>query len=95
MTDNSQPLNREQRRAQRFHPKSHHRQDNLRTQEQNQSGFLTEAPTPMAEGPDEAVADSTTQGPTHQTGAGTGGAVETDERLPHHEGAHLGNQPNS
>ena len=29
------------------------------------------------------------------TGAGAGGATESDGRVAHHEGVHLGNQPNS
>jgi len=29
------------------------------------------------------------------TGSGTGGATESDGRVKHHEGQHLGNQPNS
>jgi hypothetical protein len=29
------------------------------------------------------------------SGAGTGGATESDDRLTHHEGMHLGNDPNS
>src|SRR4051794_31491293 len=89
MTDDSQTLNREQRRAQKVHPKSTARQDNLQTQRENQSGFLAEPPAPVAEGTKDAVAASTTQGPTNMTGPGTGGATETDERLPHHEGMHL------
>jgi hypothetical protein len=89
------PLNREQRRAQRFHRRSTARQDNLQTQRQNSSGFLATEPAPLTEGPPESLGTATTQGPTKLTGAGTGGATETDERLPHHEGMHLGNQPNS
>lgn len=85
------PLNREQRRAQKFHRKSGGRQDNLQTQRENNSGFLTTPPAPLEDGPNEAVATSTTQGPTSMTGPGTGGATESDERAPHHEGAHQGN----
>jgi hypothetical protein len=80
MTDDQQPRNREERRAQRF--KKGPRPPDVSRAE----------PHP---GPKEATATSTTQGPTAQTGAGTGGAVEKDGRLPHHEGMHLGNQPNS
>jgi len=89
------PLNREQRRAQRFHPHSTARQDGLQTQRENNTGFLATPPAPSSDGPAESSATSATQGPTEQTGAGTGGATETDDRLPHHEGMHLGNQPNS
>ena len=32
---------------------------------------------------------------TKLTGTGTGGATESDERVPGHEGIHRGNQPNS
>jgi hypothetical protein len=31
----------------------------------------------------------------HDVGAGSGGATESDGRVKHHEGQHLGNQPNS
>lgn len=90
-----QPLNREQRRARKFRRGGTARQDNLQTARDNNTGFLGTPPAPLAEGPRESEAVSSTQGPTRQTGAGTGGATETDERLPHHEGMHLGNQPNS
>lgn len=89
------PLNREQRRAQKFHRHRGGRQDNLQTQRENNTGFLGEPPEPVAEGASEAVATSSTGGETKETGPGTGGATESDGRVPHHEGQHLGNQPNS
>jgi hypothetical protein len=72
MTDD-QPRNREERRAQRF--KKGPRPPDVTREE----------PHP---GPKEAAAVSTTQGPTRQTGPGTGGATEHDERMPEHEGTH-------
>ena len=90
------PLNREQRRAQKFKHAEDTRQDNLRPQSENNAAFNPATiPTDMEEGPKDSVTASTTQGPTNMTGAGTGGATEKDGRLPHHEGMHLGNQPNS
>jgi hypothetical protein len=35
------------------------------------------------------------QGIVKTTGAGTGGATQSDDRVKHHEGVHLGNLPNS
>jgi hypothetical protein len=35
------------------------------------------------------------QGVVKTTGAGTGGATQSDDRVKHHEGVHLGNLPNS
>lgn len=43
----------------------------------------------------EAHAGRPDQDVVHTTGAGTGGATESDGRVKHHEGQHLGNQPNS
>jgi hypothetical protein len=95
MTDDTQqPLNREQRRAQKFRSKSKARQDNLHTQRENDTGFLATPTDSLADGPNEA-AESTPHGATHHVGPGTGGAVESDEGEPHHEGMHLGNQGNS
>ena len=72
MTDDQQPLNREQRRAQKFHRKGGGRQDNLQTQRENNTGFLSGPADTLADGPKDAVATSTTQGETEQVGAGTG-----------------------
>jgi hypothetical protein len=89
------PLNREQRRAQKFKHGHDSRQDNLRPQSENNSAFNAPVTADAEEGPKDAVTAANTQGETNMTGAGTGGAVESDGRLPHHEGMHLGNQPNS
>jgi len=43
----------------------------------------------------ESYAGRPDQGVVHTTGAGTGGATESEGRVKHHEGQHLGNQPNS
>lgn len=96
MTDDTQqPLNREQRRQQKFHRKTAARQDNLQTQRMNNTGFLTTPADSTLEGPNDTIASSSTEGETHHVGPGTGGAVETDDGVPHHEGMHLGNQANS
>ena len=93
--DQQQPLNREQRRAKKFRSKSTARQDNLQTQRENDTGFLSTPTETLADGPNEGDETSVTKGATHHVGPGTGGAVETDEGTPHHEGMHLGNQGNS
>ena len=92
-----QPLNREQRRRQKFRKAQNAPQDNLRPQSENNTAFVAPltADADLDEGPKDALTASNTQGETKLTGAGTGGATETDDRLPHHEGMHLGNQPNS
>ncbi len=51
MTDDPNPLNREQRRAAKFHRRGAARQDNLHTQRENSTGFLTTAPTLADEAP--------------------------------------------
>jgi hypothetical protein len=43
----------------------------------------------------EAYTGRPDQDVTRLTGPGTGGATESDGRVPNHEGVHLGNQPNS
>jgi hypothetical protein len=43
----------------------------------------------------ESYAGRPDQDVVRTTGAGTGGATESDGRVKHHEGQHLGNQPNS
>jgi hypothetical protein len=66
------------------------RQDNLRPEPENQAG-ATHAPDEVIHlGPPESTA-----GDSRDTGAGTGGATVSDGRPRHHEGTHLGNQPNS
>jgi hypothetical protein len=88
-----EPLNRAERRAQRYRPNA------------GQADPHAIVATPGAEegsavageddAADEAVARSGSGDVTRMTGAGTGGATESDGRLAHHEGVHLGNQPNS
>lgn len=96
MTEDPQPpLNREQRRAQKFHRKGTGRQDNLQTQRENNTGFLTTPPAPVSEDANDALTTSPEEGETHHVGAGTGGETESDEGTPHHEGMHLGNRSNS
>ena len=91
-----EPLNRAERRAQRYRPNA------------GQADPHAVVATPVAdEAPggaatrdaavpdDEAVARSGSGNVTKMTGAGAGGATESDGRVAHHEGVHLGNQPNS
>ena len=67
------------------------RQDNLLPEAENQARKNPDAKgLPSETGPDESIA-----GQDRDTGAGTGGATESEGRPGHHEGVHLGNQPNS
>ena len=71
------------------HP-ARERQDNLRPEAENQAA-ADRGPSDVTElGPPESTA-----GDSRDTGAGTGGATESDDRPRHNEGVHLGNQPNS
>jgi len=89
MTDD-QPLNREQRRAARYRP-------NEGQPDPHAVGGGPVAEGAAGQGGDgaEAMARSGGGDVTRRTGPGTGGATESDERLPHHEGSHFGHQPNS
>ena len=71
--------NRERRRRERFRPEADESATN--------PAFGTGADK-------EAYAGRPDQGIVKTTGAGTGGATESDDRVKHHEGVHLGNQPN-
>ncbi len=91
MTDQQEPLNRQQRRAERF-GSADNRQDNLRHAADNNPAF---GGSGGGEGDDsESYAARPDQDVVRQTGAGSGGATESDDRLTHHEGMHLGNHPN-
>jgi hypothetical protein len=90
-TEESQPLNREQRRARKFHRKARARQDNLQTQRENNTGFLTGPAETLADRPNEALEASSVAGSTNHRGPGTGGETETADREEHHEGVHSGN----
>ncbi|HEX8941188.1 MAG TPA: hypothetical protein VF763_13595 [Candidatus Limnocylindrales bacterium] len=83
------PRNREERRAERFDRAPDHVQDNLQPASENDPAF--------GRGGDdqEAYTGRPDEDVTRETGAGTGGATESDGRLIRHEGMHLGNQPNS
>lgn len=66
------------------------RQDNLRPEPENQAA-ATRPPEDVIElGPPDSTAED-----SKDTGAGTGGATESDGRPRHNEGVHLGHQPNS
>lgn len=66
------------------------RQDNLRPEAENQVDASRPPDDVIALGPPES-----TVGDRRDTGAGTGGATESDGRIRHDEGVHLANQPNS
>ncbi len=85
-------MNRAGRRAQEHgRDQGDHVQDNLLTEAQNQAGSTI----PPGEEPGPGGLHESEAGDTRMTGAGTGGAVESDGRLPHHEGMHLPNVPNA
>jgi hypothetical protein len=91
-----EPLNRAERRAQRYRPKAGQADPHAivatpGTDEAPEAA--REVDEPVAD--DEAVARSGSGDVTRMTGAGAGGATESDGRVAHHEGVHLGNQPNS
>ena len=91
-----EPLNREERRRRQFG------RARPGTPGASASGDAAGAPDadgveerPFAGQPDaRASTGRPDQDVTHQTGAGTGGATESDGRLVHHEGIHLPNRPN-
>ena len=87
------PMNREQRRRQKFRRAQNAPQDNLRPQSENNTAFVAplSADADLDEGPKDALTASNTQGETKLTGPGTGGATESGERITHHEGVHMGN----
>lgn len=67
------------------------RQDNLRPEPDNQASVLRPPDDVIELGPP----GKSMAGESADTGAGTGGATESDGRPRHNEGVHLGNQPNS
>jgi hypothetical protein len=89
-----EPLNRAERRAQRYRPNAGQADPHAVVANPG----AEEAPASAAavdDTLDEAVTRSGSGDVTRMTGAGTGGATESDGRVAHHEGVHLGNQPNS
>ena len=70
--------------------KARERQDNLRPEAENQAAATPSPDEVIPLGPPESTA-----GESHDTGAGTGGATESDGRPRHNEGVHLGHLPNS
>jgi hypothetical protein len=79
--------NRETRRRQKFRPKDTSKTD-PRQQSRGNPAFGTGDDT-------ESYAGRPDQGIVKTTGAGTGGATQSDERVKEHEGVHKGNQPGS
>jgi hypothetical protein len=88
-----EPLNRAERRAQRYRPKAGHVDPHaiVATPGPDEAAVDGDVDGTV----DEAVARSGSGDVTRMTGAGTGGATESDGRVAHHEGVHLGNRPNS
>ena len=83
------PLNREERRRLKFRRAHDHPQDNRRMQSENNTAFTNPIRPDRDEGPHEAVAVSTNQGPSDMTGPGTGGATEGEGQTPHYPGVHI------
>ena len=89
-----EPLNRAERRAQRYRPEAG-KADPHAIVATPGVDKVAEAMTAADQAPRDAVARSGSGDVTQMTGAGAGGATESDGRVAHHEGVHLGNQPNS
>lgn len=89
--DQGQPLNREQRRAQRFGPNDE-RQDDLQPQSANDPAFGRGRAGTGDASAEFAGGNRDLEG---LSGAGTGGATGSDDRILNHEGMHLGNDPNN
>ena len=93
MTDEQDvPMNREQRRAQRRHKAVDKPQDNLVPQSLNNPTFGKKevlADRGFGSPVTGARAGQPDQDQTDLTGPGTGGATESGEGQPHHEGMHL------
>jgi hypothetical protein len=86
--DPQQPLNREQRRAARFRPRSGIPDPHAVLPPQDESA--------ARDGDDQGSFAGGRGGDVdHDTGPGTGGATESDDRPGRHEGTHLGHQPSS
>jgi hypothetical protein len=84
-----EPLNRAERRAKRFRPQAGQPDPHA------VGGGAVPDESLAGEGDDaEAFAKRGSGDVTRLTGAGTGGATESEGRVTHHEGVHLGNQPN-
>ena len=83
MTDEGQrPLNREQRRAQKFRARSTARQDNLHTPRENATGFLALPTDSLADGPKGDVTLIAAAESTSQAGPGGGGDAPTEAAVP-------------
>ena len=71
------------------HDRRQERQDNLRSEPENEAAQGSRLPA-GSQGPADSVA-----GDQRDTGAGSGGATDSAGRPRQHEGSHRGNQPNS
>lgn len=84
MTDKTQP-NRDERRRQQFRPKD---------TSNDERKPLSKANPAFGTGDDtESYAGRPDQGIVKTTGAGTGGATQSEKGVKEHEGRHGGNQP--
>jgi len=93
-----EPLNRAERRAARFKPKMGQPDPhavNAGPAADEAGGSQVDERAGLDGDDSESFTRSGSGNVTRLTGAGTGGATESDGRQPHHEGVHLGNQPNS
>jgi hypothetical protein len=94
-----EPLNRAERRAARYKPKmglpDPHAVGAAALPDESAPGGAVPGESAGSDGGGQSFARSGSGNVTHLTGAGTGGATETDERVGGHEGAHRGGQPNS
>ena len=86
--DAQRPLNREQRRAARFRPRSERGDPRAALPPQDEAA---------GRGGDDQGSFAGGRGGEvdHDTGPGTGGATETNDQPGGHEGTHLGHNPNS
>ena len=89
-----EPLNRAERRAQRYRPNAGQADPHAVVATPG-AEEVPETTSAVDETLTEAVARSGSGDVTKMTGAGAGDATESDGRVAHHEGVHLGNQPNS
>ena len=97
MTDDHShaPLNREQRRAQKFRSKQTSRQDNLQSQRANDTGFLSSPTDTVADAPKDVVEIDAAKGtPDVATDAAAESPAPAHE-TPGHDDRRPGGQPNS
>src|SRR4051794_7129573 len=90
------PLNREQRRAQKFGKAGKvHQHDPIGTWPESGANPALGASGPVAGADQAAHAGGPDQDVSHEIGAGSGGATEEPDTRPQHEGARAGNTTKS